>query len=151
MKLYTVITCIGSLILALTGPAASVGNWAFDPASCTAADVQFLQPQMERATTIGKLAAKYYPKIPNPLSGRGRPKFDNALLGRDSKYARAVFNGGSVIVTSFGTGGARNAKGIKNLNGQTAWTSARSSGNIVRIPCDVKENHSTGFQEPSTD
>ena len=114
MKLYTVITCIGSLVLALARPAASAGNWAFDPASCSARDVEFLQPQMERATTIGMLAATWYPRVNNPLTGRGRPNFAKALLGsRNAGYARAVFNGGSLPAVY--NEGKTNAKGIKSL------------------------------------
>ncbi|CAF9919353.1 hypothetical protein IMSHALPRED_004602 [Imshaugia aleurites] len=142
MKLNTVMTCIGTLVLALTEPAATAGNWAFDPASCNARDLEFLRPEVERATTIGKLAASWYPAFSNPMTSRGRPNFAEALLGYgNTNYARAIFNGGTAPTANYD--GQRNAKGIKSLTGETAWAGGQTKGNVVCIPRDVKEDHST--------
>lgn len=144
MNIYTIITCIGSLILTLSRPVASAGNWAFDPASC-GPHLYFLRPQMLRSTTIGKNAATWLPRIPRMESSK--PKFAEALLGSDYvKYARAVFNGGNIPWTNRRT----SVRGIASLRAETGWQGSQIADNLVCTPCNVKEDHSIGFASSSS-
>ena len=127
MNLYTIIACIGSLVISLSWPVASRGSWAFDTASCSDHDKSFLWPQMLRATTIGKNAASWLPRV--PALERNKPNFAKTLLGKYADNARAIFNGGSLAGGQFAKG--TRATGIASLTAETTWTSGKSPGNLV--------------------
>ena len=82
---------------------------------------------MLRATTIGKNAASWLPRV--PLLERNKPNFAKALLGKYADNARLIFNGGSLAGGQFGKG--TRATGIAGLAAETTWTNDRSPGNLV--------------------
>lgn len=141
MTLFTIIACIGSLILTLTRPVASQNQWAFDPESCNAADQDLIETAVERAVLIGKGAAIWLPAGPRlPTGLSSKPDFAGALLGSGNRQnARSLFNGGQLPKVDTTINERVQAKGIAKLGQRIEWPGRGSRGNVVRVACDVQK------------
>ena len=142
MNQFAIIACIGSLILTLTWPVASIDQWAFDSgqpgSSCSNSDVNFLRPQMARAVRIAKVTGNWLPKHRVTGMTSSKPAFARKLLGFNyAQFARIPFLGGKIYDTY--------APGVANLLEETGIQNALGGSlNVVRIP-RAYESPSTGF------
>ena len=142
MNQFAIIACIGSLILTLTWPVASIDQWAFDSgqpdSSCSNSDVNFLRPQMVRAVRIANVTGNWLPKHRLTGIASSKPAFARKLLGlKYAQFAQIPFLGGTIY--------SNYASGVANLLGETGIRSALGgSHNVVRFP-RAYEGPSTGF------